>query len=111
MQPSNTSEPPSDSTAGGGDASQRRLEALGYKQELSRTMSLADVVVYGLIYMVPLAPLAVFGFTYNLSGGMVAAVYAVAAVAMYFSAVSYSEMARQFPVAGSVYSYVRFGAG
>ena len=94
MQPSNTSEPPSDCTAGGGDASQLRLEALGYKQELSRTMSLADVVVYGLIYMVPLAPLAVFGFTYNLSGGMVAAVYAVAAVAMYFSAVSYSEMAQ-----------------
>ena len=111
MQPTNTIEPLPDSPGGGGDPSQLRLEALGYKQELSRTMSLADVVVYGLIYMVPLAPLAVFGFTYNLSGGMVAAVYAVAAVAMYFSAVSYSEMARQFPVAGSVYSYVRFGAG
>ena len=94
-----------------GSASQERLEALGYKQELHRAMSLLDVVVYGLIYMVPLAPLAVFGFTYNLSGGMVAMVYIVAAVAMYFSAVSYSEMAREFPVAGSVYSYVRFGAG
>jgi amino acid transporter len=93
------------------DAARSRLEALGYRQELHRAMSLFDVVVYGLIYMVPLAPLAVFGFTYNLSGGMVAAVYLVAAVAMYFSAVSYSEMAQEFPVAGSVYSYVRFGAG
>ncbi len=93
------------------DAAQRRLESLGYEQELRRAMSLFDVVVYGLIYMVPLAPLAVFGFTYNLSGGMVAMVYIVAAVAMYFSAVSYSEMAQEFPVAGSVYSYVRFGAG
>lgn len=93
------------------DVAQRRLESLGYKQELSRSMSLWDVVVYGLIYMVPLAPLQVFGFTYNLSGGMVAGVYAVAAIAMYFSAVSYSEMAQEFPVAGSVYSYVRFGAG
>ena len=74
-------------------------------------MSLFDVVVYGLIYMVPLAPMEVFGFSYNLSGGMVAAVYVTAGVAMYFSAVSYSEMAQQFPVAGSVYSYVRFGAG
>jgi amino acid transporter len=61
--------------------------------------------------MVPLAPLQVFGFAYNFSGGMVAAAYAVAAIAMYFSAVSYSEMALEFPVAGSVYSYVRFGAG
>jgi amino acid transporter len=93
------------------DSSQQRLESLGYKQELNRTMSLFDVVVYGLIYMVPLAPLQVFGFAYNFSGGMVAAAYAVAAVAMYFSAVSYSEMAQEFPVAGSVYSYVRFGAG
>jgi amino acid transporter len=92
-------------------ASQQRLESLGYKQELSRTMSLTDVVVYGLIYMVPLAPIQVFGFIYNFSSGLVATVYMVAAIAMYFSAVSYSEMAKEFPVAGSVYSYVRFGAG
>jgi amino acid transporter len=74
-------------------------------------MSLTDVVVYGLIYMVPLAPIQVFGFIYNFSSGLVATVYIVAAIAMYFSAVSYCEMAREFPVAGSVYSYVRFGAG
>ena len=37
-------------------------KSLGYKQELNRTMSLYDVIVYGLIYMVPLAPLQVFGF-------------------------------------------------
>jgi amino acid transporter len=74
-------------------------------------MSLTDVVVFGLIYMVPLAPIQVFGFIYNFSSGMVAAVYIVAAIAMYFSAVSYCEMAKEFPVAGSVYSYVRFGAG
>jgi amino acid transporter len=110
MQAKNSAEPRSDAP-GHGDTSQQRLEALGYKQELSRTMSLYDVIVYGLIYMVPLAPLQVFGFTYNFSAGMVAAVYAAAAVAMYFSAVSYSEMALEFPVAGSVYSYVRFGAG
>src|SRR4029077_19733105 len=95
MQAKNTAEPHC-GTPGRGDASQQRLEALGYKQELSRTMSLYDVIVYGLIYMVPLAPLQVFGFTYNFSAGMVAAVYAAAAVAMYFSAVSYSEMALEF---------------
>jgi amino acid transporter len=99
------------SPAPGISSSQQRLESLGYRQELSRTMSLTDVVVFGLIYMVPLAPIQVFGFIYNFSSGMVAAVYIVAAIAMYFSAVSYSEMAKEFPVAGSVYSYVRFGAG
>jgi amino acid transporter len=94
-----------------GGAAQSQLESLGYTQELSRSMSLWDVVVYGLIFMCPLAPVSVFGFIYNLSGGQVAMVYIVAAIAMCFSAVSYAEMAKVFPVAGSVYSYVRFGAG
>lgn len=85
------------------------LEDLGYAQELKRSMSLLDVVVYGLIYMVPMAPLAVFGIIYNFSGGMPALVYLVAAFAMLFSALSYKEMAKRFPVAGSVYSYVRLG--
>ena len=96
--------------AGNGSA-QAQLESLGYTQQLSRSMTLRDVVVYGLIFMCPMAPVSVFGFIYNLSGGQVAMVYIVAAIAMCFSAVSYAEMAKEFPVAGSVYSYVRFGAG
>lgn len=93
------------------ETAQARLESLGYAQQLDRSMRLRDVVVYGLIFMCPVAPLPVFGFIYNLSGGQVAMVYIVAAIAMCFSAVSYAEMAKVFPVAGSVYSYVRFGAG
>lgn len=85
------------------------LESLGYKEEFKRTMSLTDVVVYGLIYMCPMAPIAVFGFIYNSSNGMAALVYLVAAAAMVFSAICYKEMAKRYPVAGSVYSYVRFG--
>lgn len=92
-------------------SAQAQLESLGYRQELSRSMTLWDVVVYGLIFMGPMAPVSVFGFIYNLSGGQVAMVYIVAAIAMGFSALSYAEMAKVFPVAGSVYSYVRFGAG
>jgi amino acid transporter len=91
------------------ETSTDRLEEFGYKQELSRSMSLTDVIVYGLIYMVPLATLPVFGIIYNFSGGMPALVYLVAAFAMFFSALSYKEMAEKFPIAGSVYSYVRIG--
>ncbi|WP_141211541.1 APC family permease, partial [Brucella grignonensis] len=93
----------------GGSSVGSALESLGYKQELNRTMSGTDVVVYGLIYMVPMAPVAVFGFISNFSFGMTALVYVVAAIAMTFSAFSYKEMAQRYPVAGSVYSYVRFG--
>ncbi|MEO3875163.1 APC family permease [Nonomuraea sp. B12E4] len=87
----------------------RKLEQLGYRQELRRSMSLTDVVVFGLIYMVPMAPLPVFGTIVNFSAGQVALVYLVAAFAMVFSALSYKEMALRFPIAGSVYSYVRMG--
>ena len=91
------------------DVEEQKLGALGYKQELNRTMTLTDVVVYGLIFMVPLAPVAVFGTIFNFSHGMAALVYLVAGIAMFFSAVSYKEMAKEYPVAGSVYSYVRLG--
>jgi amino acid transporter len=86
-----------------------RLRELGYEPELARTLSLRDLVIYGLIYMVPLAPIGVFGILYNMSAGAVAAVYVVAAVAMLFSAISYKEMAQVFPVSGSTYSYVSLG--
>ena len=85
------------------------LERFGYQQELRRSMSLTDVVVYGLIYMVPMAPLPVFGIIFNFSAGMAGLVYLVAAFAMVFSALSYKEMALRYPIAGSVYSYVRMG--
>lgn len=87
-----------------------QLDEFGYQQELARTISLTDVVIYGLIYMVPMAPVAVFGIVYNLSAGAAVAVYALAALVMFFSALSYKEMALRFPIAGSVYSYVRLGS-
>ncbi len=86
-----------------------RLRELGYEPELARRLSVRDLVIHGLIYMVPLAPIGVFGIIYNASAGAVAAVYVVAAIAMLFSAISYKEMAQQFPVSGSTYSYVSLG--
>ncbi len=90
-------------------ASAHQLEEQGYQQELRRSMSLTDVVVYGLIYMVPMAPVAVFGTIHAFANGMSALVYVIAAAAMVFSAISYREMAVRYPIAGSVYSYVRRG--
>lgn len=86
-----------------------RLRELGYEPQLKRTLSLRDLVIHGLVYMVPLAPISVFGILYDMSAGAVAAVYVIAAVAMCFSAISYKEMARVFPVSGSTYSYVSLG--
>jgi amino acid transporter len=78
------------------------LEQFGYRQELSRSLSFADLLIYGLIFMVPIAPFGIFGSVYSGSGGMVALAYVVGMVAMMFTALSYAQMVRAFPMAGSV---------
>lgn len=88
---------------------QQQLEAYGYKQELKRTLSTADLLIYGLIFMVPIAPWAIFGVVYNAAGGMVPLVYLIGLIAMIFTALAYQQMAKAIPLAGSVFSYVGRG--
>jgi amino acid transporter len=85
------------------------LERFGYTQELQRSLSFTDLLVYGLIFMVPIAPFGIFGGVFQVSGGMVALAYAVGLLAMAFTAMSYAQMARAFPMAGSVYTYAGRG--
>lgn len=85
------------------------IERFGYKQELNRTLSFTDLIVYGLIFMVPIAPFAIFGGVFSGSGGMVPLAYIIALAAMMFSANSYAQMARAFPMAGSVFTYAGRG--
>jgi amino acid transporter len=85
------------------------VERFGYQQELRRSLRFTDLLVYGLIFMVPIAPFGIFGSVFAASGGMVALAYAVGMVGMAFTALSYSEMSRAFPVAGSVYTYAGRG--
>lgn len=85
------------------------IRRFGYRQELRRSLSFADMLVYGLIYMVPIAPFGFFGAIYASSGGMVALTYALGMVVMMITAASYGQMARAFPMAGSVYTYAGHG--
>ncbi|TQN43774.1 amino acid/polyamine/organocation transporter (APC superfamily) [Blastococcus colisei] len=87
------------------------VEAFGYKQELKRSLSFTDLLVYGLVFMVPIAPFGIFGGVFQASGGMVALAYAIGMLAMAFTAASYSQMSRAFPMAGSVYTYAGRGIG
>jgi len=90
-------------------SSQEQLESYGYKQELKRSVSTLDLLIYGLIFMVPIAPWAIFGTVYNASSGMVPLVYLIGLVAMIFTALAYAQMAKSIPLAGSVFSYVGRG--
>lgn len=88
---------------------QHTLEEFGYKQELHRSLTFTDLLVYGLIFMVPIAPFGIFGSVYQSSGGMVALTYAIGMLAMMFTANSYAQMVQAFPMAGSVYTYAGRG--
>jgi amino acid transporter len=92
-----------------GDPRGDGVEAFGYRQELKRSLNFTDLLVYGLIFMVPIAPFGIFGSVFQASGGMVVLAYLVGAVGMAFTAASYAQMSRAFPVAGSVYTYAGRG--
>jgi amino acid transporter len=85
------------------------LQDFGYKEQLSRVLTTRDLVIYGMIFMVPIAPFSVFGFVWDDAKGMVPLAYLVGLVGMFFTALSYAAMSRAFPLAGSVYTYARHG--
>jgi amino acid transporter len=85
------------------------VEAFGYQHELKRSLTFTDLLVYGLVFMVPIAPFGIFGGVFQASGGMIALAYAVGGLAMAFTAASYAQMSRAFPMAGSVYTYAGRG--
>lgn len=82
------------------------LEQFGYKQELRRGLGLWDVVLYGVLFMVIIAPHSIWGLVQQQGLGMSTLVYLVGFVAIGFTALSYVRMSKRFPIAGSVYSYV-----
>jgi amino acid transporter len=85
------------------------LEQFGYEDQLDRALSLGDLIVYGMIFMVPIAPFSVFGFVWQDARGMVVLAYLIGLIGMLFTALSYAGMSRAFPLAGSVYAYVQRG--
>ncbi|MFE0415909.1 APC family permease [Streptomyces tendae] len=83
----------------------------GGEHQLRRSLGFRDLVVYGLLFIAPMAPVGVFGTLDAKSHGAVALVYLVATVAMAFTAFSYAQMVRVVPQAGSVFAYARAGLG
>ncbi|WP_037577154.1 APC family permease [Phaeacidiphilus oryzae] len=97
---------PSSSTAADAGA---RAEAAG--TTLERSLSLRDLIVYGLLFIGPTAPMGVYGVLDAKSGGVSPLVFVVATVAMGFTAWSYARMSASVPRAGSVFAYATAGLG
>jgi amino acid transporter len=85
------------------------LQEFGYQEQLRRVLTTKDLIIYGMIFMVPIAPYSVYGFVWNDAKGMVPLAYLLGRVGMLFTALSYAAMSRAFPLAGSVYTYAQRG--
>jgi putrescine importer len=84
------------------------VEGAGQPQ-LMRALGFWQLLFYGVAFMVPIAPIVIYGVVTQVSGGHMAMTYLLAMIAMLFTAFSYGEMAGEFPEAGSTYSYTRHG--
>jgi putrescine importer len=84
------------------EAAQSEKRTIG----LRRTLTLWDLILYGVIVIQPTAPMSVFGVLSERGRGHVVTTILIAMVAMLFTAISYGRMARAYPSAGSAFTYV-----
>lgn len=79
--------------------------------KLRRLMTTKSLVIFGLIFMVPISPFGIYGIVAENSEGMVPLAYFIGMIGMLFTALSYWRMVEVFPLAGSVYAYTSRGIG
>ena len=76
-----------------------------------RVLGVPSLVLFGLVYMVPLTAFTTYGIVTQLTGGRVAATYIITLVAMVFTARSYARMSIAYPYSGSAYVYTQQSFG
>lgn len=83
-----------------------------HEGHLKRALGLTSLVLFGLVYIVPLTVFTTYGIVTETTGGRLPVAYLVTLIAMAFTAFSYARMAVAYPIAGSAYTYTQktFGA-
>jgi len=76
---------------------------------LDRVLRLHDLIFYGIVIIMPIAAVPLFGLGQKLSNGHMVTTILIAMLAMILTALSYGRMAALYPVAGSAYTYVGRG--
>jgi len=83
--------------------------ALSGVPRLRRTLTLWDLIFYGIVLIQPIAPVPLYGVAQKLSDGHFVTIILIALFAMLITAVSYGRMGALYPTAGSAYTYVGRG--
>jgi len=90
-------------------STQAHLNSAGPVPRLRRDLTLWDLIFYGIVLIMPIAPVPMFGVAQVLSQGHFVTTILIAMIAMMLTAVSYGRMAAIYPTAGSAYTYVGRG--
>jgi amino acid transporter len=72
---------------------------------LRRVLGLPSLILFGLVYLVPLTVFTTYGLVSLQTGGRLPLAYALTLMAMLFTAWSYAVMGKVFPAAGSAFSF------
>src|SRR3984893_4173378 len=76
---------------------------------LRRTLTLWDLIFYGIVLIQPIAPVPLYGVAQKLSDGHFVTIILLVLFGMLITAVSYGRMGALYPQAGSAYTYVGRG--
>ena len=76
-----------------------------HKMSLRRVLGVPSLIIFGLAYMAPLTIFTTYGVVTTETLGHLPVAYAFTLVAMFFTAFSYGSMVKEYPSAGSAYSY------
>jgi putrescine importer len=76
---------------------------------LRRTLTLWDLIFYGIVLIQPIAPVPLYGIVQKLTDGHFVITILIVLFAMLITAVSYGRMGTLYPTAGSAYTYVGKG--
>jgi putrescine importer len=74
---------------------------------LKRSLGTPSLTLFGLAYMLPLAIFTTYGLVTVTTDGHIAGAYLATTIVMLFTANSYAQMVRAYPVAGSAYTYTQ----
>src|SRR5438445_12049101 len=81
-------------------------QTVAHPARLKRSLTLWDLILYGIIVIQPVAPMSVFGVLSDRGRGHVVTTLLIAMVAMLFTAFSYGRMSSAYPSAGSAFTDV-----
>ncbi|WP_417278513.1 APC family permease [Celeribacter sp.] len=81
------------------------------RPKLKRSLGTLDLLLYGIVFMSPIAGFAVYGFVQDSSGDMAVLSYLIGCIGMVLTGLSYAAMSRAAPGAGSVYNYAQKAFG